>query len=85
MLLPLRIGHARAFAMFAMGEALDGREAAALGLANGRLTSTVATAVVFGGLLTLIPASVGAVMMPSSAVESSNAAENPLEGAAGRP
>lgn len=33
-LLPARIGHARAFAMFALGEALSGLEAAALGLAN---------------------------------------------------
>jgi enoyl-CoA hydratase/carnithine racemase len=37
LLLPLRIGHARAFAMFALGEALSGREAAALGLANAAL------------------------------------------------
>jgi len=37
LLLPLRIGHPRAFAMFALGEALDGRAAAALGLANAAL------------------------------------------------
>src|ERR1700730_19062720 len=34
LLLPARIGHARAFAMFALGESLSGREAFALGLAN---------------------------------------------------
>ncbi len=34
LLLPLRIGHARAFAMFALGESLSGSEAFALGLAN---------------------------------------------------
>jgi enoyl-CoA hydratase/carnithine racemase len=34
MLLPARIGHARAFAMFALGEGLSGPEAFALGLAN---------------------------------------------------
>ena len=34
MLLPARIGHVRAFAMFALGEALSGPEAFALGLAN---------------------------------------------------
>jgi enoyl-CoA hydratase/carnithine racemase len=34
LLLPLRIGHARAFAMFALGEGLSGPEAFALGLAN---------------------------------------------------
>lgn len=34
MLLPARIGYARAFAMFALGESIDGTEAANLGLAN---------------------------------------------------
>jgi enoyl-CoA hydratase/carnithine racemase len=34
LLLPARIGHVRAFAMFALGEAIDGRTAAAWGLAN---------------------------------------------------
>jgi len=34
LLLPARIGHARAFAMFALGEAVDGKTAAAIGLAN---------------------------------------------------
>src|SRR5215470_15970844 len=33
-LLPARLGHARAFAMFALGEGLSGSEAFALGLAN---------------------------------------------------
>ena len=34
-LLPARIGHARAYAMFALGEAVDGPTALAWGLANG--------------------------------------------------
>jgi enoyl-CoA hydratase/carnithine racemase len=34
LLLPARIGHPRAFAMFALGEPIDGRTAAAWGLAN---------------------------------------------------
>jgi len=34
MLVPARIGYARAFSMFALGEAVDGRTAAAWGLAN---------------------------------------------------
>ncbi|MCR5873301.1 enoyl-CoA hydratase-related protein [Phenylobacterium sp. J426] len=34
MLLPARIGHARAFAMFVLGEAVDARKAEAWGLAN---------------------------------------------------
>jgi Kef-type K+ transport system membrane component KefB len=59
--------------------------AAAIGIANGRLSPAVATALVAGGLLTLIPASVGAMMMPSSQVESTNVAENALERPAGRP
>lgn len=36
-LLPARIGHARAYAMFALGEAIDGRSAAAIGLATAAL------------------------------------------------
>lgn len=34
LLLPARIGHVRAFAMFALGESLSGAEAVSLGLAN---------------------------------------------------
>ncbi|HEY1721285.1 MAG TPA: enoyl-CoA hydratase-related protein [Magnetospirillaceae bacterium] len=34
LLLPARIGHARAFAVFALGESISGSEAVALGLAN---------------------------------------------------
>ena len=37
LLMPARIGHARAYAMFALGEPFDGRTAAALGLANAAL------------------------------------------------
>jgi enoyl-CoA hydratase/carnithine racemase len=33
-LLPARVGHARAFAMFALGEALTGEQAAQIGIAN---------------------------------------------------
>jgi enoyl-CoA hydratase/carnithine racemase len=36
-LLPARIGYARAFAMFALGEPVDGKTAAALGIANQAL------------------------------------------------
>jgi enoyl-CoA hydratase/carnithine racemase len=36
-LLPARIGHPRAFAMFALGEAVSGPQAAAIGLANACL------------------------------------------------
>jgi enoyl-CoA hydratase/carnithine racemase len=34
LLLPSRIGHVRAFAIFALGESISGHEAVALGLAN---------------------------------------------------
>jgi enoyl-CoA hydratase/carnithine racemase len=40
LLLPARIGHVRAYAMFALGESIDGRTAAALGLANESLPVT---------------------------------------------
>lgn len=36
-LIPARIGHARAFEMFALGEPMDGRTAASIGLVNGAL------------------------------------------------
>ena len=37
MLMPARIGHARSFAMFALGDGFTGQEAAQLGLANAAL------------------------------------------------
>jgi enoyl-CoA hydratase/carnithine racemase len=40
LLIPARIGHARAFAMFALGEPVDGRTAAAIGLANAAVPAT---------------------------------------------
>jgi enoyl-CoA hydratase/carnithine racemase len=42
-LLPARLGHARAFAMFALGEAIDGQAAAACGLANAALPADEVT------------------------------------------
>lgn len=40
MLMPARIGHARAFAMFALGDGLTGEQAAELGLANAALPAS---------------------------------------------
>jgi enoyl-CoA hydratase/carnithine racemase len=40
LLLPARIGHARAFAMFVLGEAVDGRTAAAWGIANAAVPAS---------------------------------------------
>jgi enoyl-CoA hydratase/carnithine racemase len=37
LLMPMRIGHVRAFSMFALGDAIDGRTAAAWGIANAAL------------------------------------------------
>jgi enoyl-CoA hydratase/carnithine racemase len=39
LLLPARIGHVRAFQMFALGDAIDGRTAAAWGLANAAVAT----------------------------------------------
>ncbi|MGH8230775.1 MAG: enoyl-CoA hydratase-related protein [Steroidobacteraceae bacterium] len=44
LLLPARIGHVRAFALFALGEVLDGRNAASYGLANAALPAAEVTA-----------------------------------------
>ena len=43
LLLPARIGQVRAFAMFALGETLDGHAAVACGLANGALPADEVT------------------------------------------
>jgi enoyl-CoA hydratase/carnithine racemase len=40
MLLPARIGHARAFAMFVLGEAVDGKKAEAWGIANAAVPAS---------------------------------------------
>ena len=40
LLLPARIGHVRAFSMFTLGEAIDGRTAAAWGIANAALPAS---------------------------------------------
>jgi enoyl-CoA hydratase/carnithine racemase len=44
LLLPARIGHARAFALFALGEVLDGRTAACYGLANAAVPAAQVSA-----------------------------------------
>lgn len=40
LLLPARVGHVRAYAMFALGELIDGRTAADLGLANAAVPAS---------------------------------------------
>jgi enoyl-CoA hydratase/carnithine racemase len=53
LLLPARIGHVRAFAMFALGETLDGHAAVACGLANAALPAGEVTPRARAAALTL--------------------------------
>lgn len=61
LLIPARIGHARAFAMFALGESLDGRAAAALGLANAALPGSEVKAKALAAAKALAQKPAGAV------------------------
>lgn len=60
-LIPARIGHARAFAMFALGESVDGRTAAALGLANLALPAAEVRAKALAAAKTLAAKPLGAL------------------------
>jgi enoyl-CoA hydratase/carnithine racemase len=62
LLLPLRIGHARAFAMFALGESLTGTEAASLGLANRALLAAEVLPAARAAARTLAERAPGAVL-----------------------
>jgi enoyl-CoA hydratase/carnithine racemase len=53
LLLPARIGHVRAFALFALGETLDGRAAVHCGLANAALPAGQVTPRARAAALTL--------------------------------
>ncbi|MFI4865883.1 MAG: enoyl-CoA hydratase-related protein [Steroidobacterales bacterium] len=53
LLLPARIGHVRAFALFALGETLDGHAAVNCGLANAALAAGQVTACARAAALTL--------------------------------
>ena len=53
LLLPARVGHARAFAMFVLGESLDGRAAVECGLANAALPGDRVAACAHAAALTL--------------------------------
>lgn len=61
LLIPARIGHARAFAMFALGEALDGRTAAAIGFANLALPAAEVRATALTTANTLAKKPIGAL------------------------
>jgi enoyl-CoA hydratase/carnithine racemase len=53
LLLPARIGHVRAFALFALGESIDGRAAVDCGLANAALPAEQVTPRARAAALTL--------------------------------
>lgn len=60
-LIPARIGHARAYAMFALGEAVDGRTAASIGLANVALPASEVRAKAFAAAKALATKPLGAL------------------------
>jgi len=60
-LLPARIGYARAFAMFALGEPVDGRTAAAIGIANSALPAGEVRAQAFAAAKALATRPIGAL------------------------
>lgn len=60
-LIPARIGHARAYAMFALGEPIDGRTAAAIGLANLALPAAEVRAKALAAAKTLATKPIGAL------------------------
>lgn len=60
-LLPARIGYARAFAMFALGEAVDGKTAAAIGIANASLPKEQVRAKAFASAKALASRPLGAL------------------------
>lgn len=64
--LPSRIGHARAYAMFALGEAVDGRKAEAWGIANESLPEDQVDARALHAAQTLAKRPLGALTITKS-------------------
>jgi enoyl-CoA hydratase/carnithine racemase len=60
-LLPARIGHARAFAMFALGEPVDGRTAATIGIATAAVPASEVKAKALAAAKTLAARSSGSL------------------------
>ncbi len=83
-LLPQRVGHVRAFAMFALGETLSGRAAADLGIANAALPrdQVLAAARAAAAALALRPTgavkATKALMRDGARIEAAMAQENAL-------
>jgi enoyl-CoA hydratase/carnithine racemase len=61
LLLPARIGHVRAYAMFALGEPLDGKTAASIGVANAALPASEVRAKALVAARTLATKPLGAL------------------------
>lgn len=86
-LLPARIGHARAYAMFALGEPIDGRTAAAIGLANLALPAAEVRAKALAAARTLATKPIGALqatkklMRDAAAITAVMARESEIFGA----
>jgi enoyl-CoA hydratase/carnithine racemase len=60
-LLQARIGYARAYAMFALGEPIDGRTAASIGLANAAFPASEVRAKAFAAAKALASRPIGAL------------------------
>ena len=83
-LLPARIGYSRAFAMFALGEPVDGRTAAAIGIANAALPASEVRAKALAVAKNLATKPIGALratkqlMRDASTIESVMATEGEI-------
>jgi enoyl-CoA hydratase/carnithine racemase len=87
LLIPARIGHARAYAMFALGEPVDGRTAAAIGLANAALPASQVRTAAMSAARTLAKKPIGALqatkmlMRDAATIEAVMAREGEIFGA----
>ncbi|MGH8177478.1 MAG: enoyl-CoA hydratase-related protein [Steroidobacter sp.] len=72
-LIPARIGHARAYAMFALGEAVDGRTAAQIGIANLALPASEVRAKALAMAKTLAQKPLGALRATKQLMRDANA------------
>ena len=86
-LIPARIGHARAYAMFALGEPVDGKTAAAIGLANAALPASEVRSAALSAAKALAQRPLGALratkqlMRDAEAIERVMARESEIFGA----
>ena len=87
LLLPARIGHVRAYAMFALGEPLDGKTAASIGVANAALPASEVRAKALAAARALAAKPLGSLqatkrlMRDSQAIAAQMARESEIFGA----